>query len=135
MVFFTVDILITIAKQEVVLISRTKAPFMDKLVLPGGHFEEDDEDLKSACAREALEEIGFVVDPKELNFFALLDDKDRDPRPDRRVSVVYHIDLCNRDRLRDCRAASDAKEIHIRKISSLSANDIGFDHYKAIKMI
>lgn len=135
MILFTVDILITIKREEVVLISRAKEPFMDKLVLSGGHLEEEDESLKGGCAREALEEIGFVVDPEELILLVELDKLGRDPRQGRRISIVYHIDLPDRSRLEDCRAASDAKEIYIKKISELSENDIGFDHYKAIKMI
>ena len=135
MVLLTVDILITIRGEKVVLISRKKEPFTDKLVLPGGHFEETDPSLRHACAREAEEEIGFVVGADELELFAELDAPGRDPRPGRRVSVVFSIDLKDETRLETCKAASDALEINVRRISSLSQDEIGFDHFKAIKKL
>lgn len=131
----TVDIIITINQEKVLLIKRAKEPFMDKLVLPGGHVEESDKSLAHACAREALEEIGFDVKPSELEILTVLDASDRDPRPGRRISVVFHIDLPCEERIADCKAASDALLISIKKIKSITKNDIGFDHYKAIELM
>lgn len=131
----TVDVLVTINKEFALLIKRAKEPFMDKLVMPGGHVEETDENLRSACTREALEEIGFKVDPKELRILTVLDASERDPRPGRRISIVFHIDLPNDERVKNCKAASDALSITFARINSLAKEDIGFDHYNAIKLI
>jgi 8-oxo-dGTP diphosphatase len=128
----TVDGLITIGGEEVVLIRRAKPPFMDKLVLPGGHVETDDVSMPTACARELQEEIGLTVDPEELTLHTVLDAQGADPRPGHRVSVVYHRDYASRSTLGTLAAASDAEEIVIRSIENLSAEEMGFDHFQAI---
>jgi len=116
-----------------VLIERAKEPFMDKLVLPGGHFESSDKSLSDACAREALEEISLKIDPDKLRLLAVLDDPKRDPRKRRRISVVFRLDLIGYKFLNNLSPASDAKKIHIKKIDSLTKNEIGFDHWKVIE--
>ena len=108
---------------------------MDKLVLPGGHFEETDQSLSAACAREALEEIGFEVDPDELKLLTVLDDPKRDPRPGRRISVVFTIDVSSRNCLENCGPASDARAIEIREINGLTEEEIGFDHWEVVKIL
>lgn len=130
----TVDILVTIRKKEVFLIRRAKAPFTDKLVMPGGHVE-DGEELCEAAARELEEETRLTVSSESLSPLLILDAIDRDPRPGHRVSHVFHIDLVDRTLLETCRAESDAKEIVIRSIDSLSADEIGFDHWLAIEKL
>jgi 8-oxo-dGTP diphosphatase len=134
-VILTVDLAATINGSEIVLIKRTKPPFMDKLVLPGGHFEQTDKSAAQACAREAMEEIGLRIDPENLKLLMILDGPDRDPRPGRRVSVVYTIDLPNREAIKNCRASSDAHSINIKKIDTLKEDDIGFDHWEVIKKL
>ncbi len=129
----TVDLAVTINGSEIVLISRAKPPFMDKLVLPGGHFEKTDSSTAQACTREAMEEIGLRIDPENLKLLTVLDDPDRDPRPGRRVSIAYTIDLSSYEAIKNCRASSDARSIHIREIDSLTQKEIGFDHWKVIK--
>lgn len=131
----TVDILITIKHEKALLIKRAKEPFMEKLVMPGGHVEETDESLKDACAREALEEIGIKVNPNELNLLTTLGSLDRDPRPGRRISVVFHIDLPNEERIKGCKAASDALSIEFINLKSITPEMIGFDHYNAIELV
>lgn len=131
----TVDILITIKRGKILLIKRRKEPFLDKLVLPGGHVEEHGLSLAEACAREAAEEIGFQVDISDLKLLTVLDEPNRDPRTGRRVSLVFHINLPDLSRIENCQAMSDAKSIHLRDIKKLRKIEIGFDHYKAIKLI
>ena len=125
----TTDALVVVGR-KVVLIRRAKAPFMDKLVLPGGHVEES-ETTREACIRELQEEIGLEVeDETRLTFRIVLDHPDRDPRPGRRVSVVYTLHL---SKMPELKAGSDAREIVVRKIDSLDPDEIGFDHWQAIK--
>jgi len=127
----TVDALVTIDGKSVALIRRAKPPCVDRLVMPGGHVDPGEE-LVCACARELKEEIGLEVSVSKLSFLAVLDAPDRDPRPGRRISVVYHVDLPDASALASCTAASDAREIVIRPLASLVPQDIGFDHWRAI---
>lgn len=129
----TVDILVTIAKNEVLLIRRAKPPFEDRLVMPGGHVESGEE-LCEAAARELEEETRLIVSSKDLVPLLILDRVDRDPRPGKRVSHVFWIDLVDRTLVETCRAESDAKEIVIRSIDSLVETEIGFDHWLAMRL-
>lgn len=134
-IIMTVDLAATINRSEIILIERTKPPFMDKLVLPGGHFEITDSGATSACIREAMEEIGLKIDCEDLKLLMILDDPDRDPRPGRRISVVYTIDLSDHEAIKNCRASSDARTIHVSRINSLKKHEIGFDHWKVIEKL
>jgi len=131
----TVDIAITINKSEILLIKRAKEPFMEKLVLPGGHVDKSDKNLADASARELYEETGLKINPQNLRMLCVLDKENRDPRPGQRISTVFYINLPDKTLLKNCKAASDAKEIVIKKINSLSKKDIGFDHWEAINII
>lgn len=129
----TADLALTVNSMYLVLIRRAKPPFMDKLVLPGGHVEGE-ETMAEACAREAFEEIGFKVDPRALRLLTILDDPKRDPRPGRRVSAVFTIDVTPRD-LSNLIAGSDAASLELRKITELKPEEVGFDHFEAIKLL
>ncbi len=129
----TVDLALTVNGVYLVLIKRAKPPFMDKLVLPGGHVE-DGETLAAACAREAFEEIGFCVNPSTLRLLMVLDDPKRDPRPGRRVSAVFTIDVALHA-LSALAAGSDAASLELRKIATLKSEEVGFDHFEAVKLL
>lgn len=129
----TVDAVITFGKTEVVLIRRAKEPFLDKLVLPGGHVERG-ESPQEACVREIEEETGLRVALEQLKFLTVLDREGRDPRPGKRVSGVYHVAL-PRDTQKQLRPGSDAREILVRGLVGLSQGQVGFDHWKAINMV
>lgn len=133
-VIMTVDGAITVAQKRIVLIGRAKPPFEDKLVMPGGHVE-DDETLKAACVRELQEEIGLTISESDLELLTVLDVSDRDPREGRRVSVVFHVDLDNESCLAQCSPGSDAEMFCVRKIASLQADEIGFDHFDVISLL
>ncbi len=129
----TVDIAVTF-RGSILLIKRTKAPFMDKLVLPGGHVEAG-ENLLAAAVRELEEEVGLRLDVPRLRELKTLNAPDRDPRPGRRVSVVFIAELSSADEACLCHAGSDAASLHWRHLSSLSAGEIGFDHFEAIRLL
>lgn len=131
--FITVDAIVTTKHGEIVLIKRAIEPFMDKYVLPGGHFEDSDKNLKEACARELREETGLDIDPEKFYLLGILDGKNRDPRPERRVSIVFRCELENLEDAGGCKPGSDAKSIEIRKFRELKEEEIGFDHWKMIK--
>jgi len=133
-VILTADIIVT-SNGRILLIHRAKPPFEDKLVLPGGHVESN-ETMLEAAVRELHEETCLVADPRELHFLTYLDEPGRDPRPGRRVSFVFQIDLTVDDpRLEIICASDDAREIVWRNLASLSENEIGFDHFKAIRLV
>ena len=133
-IVLTVDALITIAGRDVLLIKRAKAPVQDRLVLPGGHVE-DGESFVDACVREIEEEVGLQIRADQLKLLTVLDAQDRDPRPGRHVSLVYHIDFPTHEAIADCQAGSDAAEIEVKELSSLTEEMIGFDHFQAIKLV
>jgi ADP-ribose pyrophosphatase YjhB (NUDIX family) len=132
-VILTVDAVITVKREKILLIKRAHEPFTDKLVLPGGHLEATDKRLVDACVREAAEEIGLIVQPEELKFLTVLDDPDRDPRPGRRISIVFFLDLKSEDCLKTCQAGSDAASLTLIPIESLTEEMLGFDHWQAVK--
>ena len=132
--FLCVDGVVTIADKEIVLIERTKPPYENKLVLPGGHVDEG-EKLEEACARELEEEIGLKVEAGDLKILTILDASGRDPRPNHGLSIVYWIDLPTRDALNGCKAASDARTLHVKNINELRPDEIGFDHWRAIEQL
>lgn len=131
----TTDIAITINHKEILLISRKKSPFQDKFALPGGHLEESDESLRACCAREAEEEVNFKVHEDKLEKLTFLDHPKRDPRPGKRISTVFHVDVPDITYLKDCKAQSDAEAIHIVNIANLTKEQMAFDHWEVIEIL
>lgn len=133
----TVDVVVEInhfgERPEVVLIKRTKPPFEDKYVLPGGHVETSDRSLAHAAARELYEETGIMVNPLALTYLCHLDRPDRDPRG-RKVSVVFTIAIDSRA-FEAARAGSDAAEVIKMSLARINKNDLGFDHHLAIEAL
>ena len=127
----TVDILLLDTNQHVLLIRRAKEPFMDKLVLPGGHVEAG-ETLSQAASRELEEEVGISIPAQRLEFLCCLDAPDRDPRPGIRISQVFWKRVPY-GVLRSAHAGSDAQSIHLLPIQTLTPEMMGFDHFKAIE--
>jgi len=127
----TVDGAVTVHGRDLVLIRRAKPPFENVLVLPGGHVEPEDVTLAQACARELSEEINLSVEPDRLAFLVLLNRPDADERYDRRLSVVYRVDITDAE-LDRMRAGSDAAALEIVPVSSLTPDRVGFDHFEAV---
>jgi 8-oxo-dGTP diphosphatase len=126
----TVDALL-VADGQVLMIRRAKEPFMDRLAFPGGHVEEGEE-LLAATVRELEEEVGIVLEPQRLEYLIRLDATGRDPRPGHDLSHVFYAQV-DADLLRSGEAASDAKSVHVVKLSELTADDCAFDHFSAIE--
>jgi 8-oxo-dGTP diphosphatase len=112
----TVDAVIELEGGKVVLVRRRFEPL--GWALPGG-FVELGETLDAACAREALEETGLVVELAE-QFFTYSDPR-RDPRR-HTVSTVYLA------RARGLpKGADDAAEARAFSLDALPA-PLAFDH-------
>jgi 8-oxo-dGTP diphosphatase len=129
-VILTVDVAL-VAGDELLLIRRAIPPFLDRLVLPGGHVDPEDSGLAAAAARELLEETGVALRPEDLKFLCLLDSPGRDPRPGRRMSVAFTAACADRSSV-SAAAGSDAREIVWRRLGTIRPDEIGFDHWQAI---
>lgn len=129
----TVDIVVTVEQTAVLLIKRAKPPFMDRLVLPGGHVDATDMSFAQAAARELFEEVGLKVAPEALSFLMKLDAPGRDPRYDTE-SAVYTINVSHVIAAQ-AQAGSDARELVFCSINSLKPADMGFDHWLAISKL
>ncbi|MSU74965.1 MAG: NUDIX hydrolase [Candidatus Magasanikbacteria bacterium] len=128
----TVDAVLT-DFERVLLIRRAKPPFMDKLVLPGGHVERSDKNLIEACRREVREEVGLDLAAGRFEFLCRLSTPGRDPRPGRRVSTVFKVEL-DRSEFDMAKAGSDATQIVIVD-RILHREEMGFDHFDALAKI
>ena len=129
----TVDILLVGDRGSVLLIERTKSPYEDRLVMPGGH-HENGESLRQAAQRELNEEVGILVDEADLEFLVKLVASDRDPRPGRRISYVFMLNVTEFI-LTQAQPASDAKQVHIVPLRDITPEMMGFDHYLAIEAL
>ena len=118
---------------RVLLIERTKLPFEDKFVFPGGHVEEG-ETLQEAVIRELQEEVGVEVSASDLKYLMKLDAPGRDPRPGTRIAHVFWINVCAKV-FETAVAGSDARAIHLLSLKDIQAQDMGFDHYLAIEKL
>lgn len=126
----TADALITDGSR-VLLIRRAKEPFLDKVVMPGGHMEVTDVSVIAATIREVREEVGLVLEERDITFFCILDSPTRDPRPGRKVAMVY-LARVEPSVLDSAVAGSDAAEIMLRDLASLTESELGFDHFDAL---
>lgn len=129
----TVDAAIVIDHEFLLLIERTKPPFLEKLVFPGGHVDAG-ESCRVACAREVLEEVGLEITLDRLELLALLDEPGRDPRPGHDLSIVFRVNLSRED-TNSAKAMTDAKSLHLVRILDLTPDQVGFDHWQAIEKL
>ncbi len=118
---------------RVLLIERTKPPFEDKLVFPGGHVEKG-ESCEQAVVRELHEEVGMAVAAQDLQFLIELSGSGRDPRPGHRVARVYWMPV--EETVLDLAVAgSDARALHLVDLNSIEPSHMGFDHYRAVQAL
>lgn len=112
----TVDIVIEIANDGIVLIERGAAPY--GWALPGG-FIDDGERAEDAARREAREETGLDVELTEL--LGVYSDPARDPRQ-HTISTVYVGRASG-----EPRGGDDAKRAAVFRQSDLPS-PLVFDH-------
>ncbi|KYC45472.1 MAG: ADP-ribose pyrophosphatase [Candidatus Methanofastidiosum methylothiophilum] len=117
-----VDIIILIGN-KLVLIKRENEPFKDCFAIPGG-FVEYGETVETAAIREAKEETG--LDVKNLSFFRVYSDPDRDPRG-HTISIVF-----NGEGKGIPKAGDDARELYLFDLDKIPDN-LAFDHNKIIQ--
>jgi 8-oxo-dGTP diphosphatase len=72
---------------KILLIERANEPYKGEITIPGGH-KKRGESLRAACAREMLEETGYVL--KNLEFAGILHAwRDKSP-----MEYVSHYFVC-----------------------------------------
>ncbi|MFX1451680.1 MAG: NUDIX domain-containing protein [Promethearchaeota archaeon] len=121
----TVDAIILIDKDSIVLIKRKNPPFKDYWAIPGG-FVELGETLENAVMREAKEETSLDIRPiKILNVYS---DPNRDPRG-HIITVAYMCEKIGGT----LKANSDARDIKIFKKNAIKDIQLAFDHAKILK--
>jgi 8-oxo-dGTP diphosphatase len=113
----TVDAIIELPGDRVVLIERGSAPF--GWAFPGG-FVDYGETAEAACAREAREETGLEV--RLVALLGVYSDPARDPRQ-HTMSVVYVCDASG-----EPVAGDDAREAHAVPVDALLDRPFAFDH-------
>jgi 8-oxo-dGTP diphosphatase len=120
----TVDAIILVDKESIVLIKRKNQPYKDCWAIPGG-FVELGETLEYAVMREAKEETGLEIKPlKILNIYS---DPNRDPRG-HTITVAFFCEKIGGT----LKANSDAKDIKIININSIKTIELAFDHSKIL---
>ncbi len=112
----TVDILIEIPRQGIVLIQRANPPL--GWALPGGYVDYG-ESLETAACREALEETGLRVEL--LGQFHTYSDPRRDPRQ-HNITTVFVARASGTPK-----AADDARSLEIFRPEDLP-REMAFDH-------
>jgi O-acetyl-ADP-ribose deacetylase (regulator of RNase III)/ADP-ribose pyrophosphatase YjhB (NUDIX family) len=120
--FTTVDAIIEIEPDAIVVIERSNPPF--GLALPGG-FVDYGESLEDAVVREAKEETD--LDLSDLKQFHTYSEPDRDPRF-HTIGTVFLAKAKGKPQ-----AGDDAKGLKIVKLSEVENLDFAFDHKKIIQ--
>lgn len=124
--FPTVDVIIEMGNDRIVLIERKNPPY--GWALPGG-FVDYGESLEEAAVREAFEETGLVI--KNLRQFRAYSDPKRDPRH-HTITVVFVAEVDLEKGPSVPIAADDAKNCSVFSLDSLPEK-LAFDHEKILR--
>jgi 8-oxo-dGTP diphosphatase len=122
----TVDALIKMPDEKIVLIKRKNPPFQGLFALPGG-FVDIGETTEEACIREAFEETNIHV--KILELIGVFSDPKRDPRG-HTVSISYLCEPLTKNE--KPMAKDDAKDLELVPIKKIESMELAFDHKKII---
>lgn len=137
-VYMTADIVVfrtSTSGSEVLLIQRKNEPFKGAWALPGGFFDQADQNVLAAAIRELQEETSLKLQPKDLKLVGVFSEKGRDPRefnaedPCRILSTAFFASL---DSLApEPKAADDAKAVRYFAIEQIPK--MAFDHKQIIE--
>ncbi len=120
----TVDALILLENESIILIKRKNWPFKDYWAIPGG-FVELGETLENAVIREAKEETSLDVEP--IKIISIYSDPNRDPRGHVITAAFFCKKLGG-----TMKADSDAKAIKIFNRKEVENINMAFDHAKIL---
>lgn len=107
---------------KLLLIRRKKEPYKNKLALPGGYLNCDEETLERTAQRELQEETSLRVRQKDLYLLCVNSSPNRDPRG----HVIDHVYLA-RDVKGNAKATDDAQSLEWRDLD-LIPKRLAFDH-------
>ena len=113
---------------HVALIRRAAATERGKWALPGG-FMRRGESAEQAAYRELREEVGIAERDVVLEQLRTYTDVERDPRPERVISVAWTVFGA---RLPDLEAASDALEAVWVPVDEALGMPLAFDHQRIL---
>ncbi|MHA1581139.1 MAG: NUDIX domain-containing protein [Candidatus Baldrarchaeia archaeon] len=121
----TVDAIIKINDNKIVLVKRKNPPYKGWWALPGGIVEYG-ETVEEAVKREVKEETGLEVEIEKLvNVYS---DPNRDPRG-HFVSICF---LCRKVG-GVLKAATDAAEVSVFSLKEVGNLKLAFDHRKMLE--
>ena len=120
----TADVIIE-RDNQILLIKRKHEPFRNMWALPGGHLEINKETLEETATRELREETGILVDGKDLEFFRVYSEPDRDPRG----HYITHVYIAKKFR-GQLVAGDDAKDTRFFLLDNLPK--LAFDHQRIL---
>lgn len=134
----TVDAVILVQCESglhVLTITRNKPPFKGLYAFPGGHVEQG-ETLITACARELFEETNVRIKPKQLQLLTTLDELNHDPRPGRRIGLMYWSNELPAYYIESAlKIQRETQKVTITPIEKLTSGNMAFNHYKAIELL
>lgn len=79
-------------EDEILLLKRTNTGNQDGMYsIIAGHLEQDELGT-SAIVREALEEVGIVINPKDVKFVQLVQRLPRDETEEEYLDIFYEVD-------------------------------------------
>lgn len=119
--YLTVDIIIELEREKIILIKRKNPPY--GWAIPGG-FVNYGESLEAAAIREAKEETNLDIELiSQLQAYS-------DPKRDKRAHIVSVVFIAKGYGMP--KAYSDAKEVGIFEINKFP-EELAFDHKKILK--
>ncbi|MGB9837414.1 NUDIX domain-containing protein [Methanothermobacter sp.] len=119
----TVDVIIRLSEDTLVLVRRGKPPYEGSWAIPGG-FVEYGETVEEAAIREALEETGLEVELEGL--LGVYSDPSRDPRG-HTVSICFTGVASGIPT-----GGSDAAEARVFHIDDIPYDNLAFDHSRIL---
>ncbi|MFX1281304.1 MAG: NUDIX domain-containing protein [Promethearchaeota archaeon] len=123
----TVDCVILLKNNNLVLIRRKNPPFKGELALPGG-FVDVGETVEAACIREAKEETNINI--KIIKLIGVFSNPNRDPRG-HNVTIGFLCEPLTENE--EPKALDDAAALEIIPLSKISSLILAFDHKEIIE--
>ncbi|MEV0766540.1 NUDIX domain-containing protein [Nocardia sp. NPDC050435] len=132
----TVDLVALTVREaalQVLLIERGTAPWRGSWALPGGHLEENDEDLDQAAVRELREETGMGLGTAHLEQLHTYGAAGRDLRE--RVITVAYLAVIPDPAAHVLAAGDDARAAAWMPVAPILAGEaaLAFDHGKIVR--
>lgn len=112
------------ATHSILMIERGGYPYRGKLALPGG-FIEPNERISEAAVRELREETGIELREEDVQFLAVADDPERDPRG-RSISFAFVGAFSSEEQTP--KEGDDASAVVLVPVSEVLLKELAFDH-------